>query len=106
MVEVIFSARAIRDIEGIHAYIAKDSQRYAQGQVRRILNAADLIAIFPRGGRMVPEIELDAFREVIVGNYRVIYHLENDERAEVLVVFHGRRRFPYGRISPGGRSPK
>ena len=100
MAEVIFSARAIRDIERIHAYIAKDSERYADGQVRRIMNAADLIATFPRGGRIVAEIELPSFREVIVGNYRVIYHLESDERAEILVVFHGRRRFPYGRLSP------
>lgn len=100
MAEVIFSARAIRDIERIHAYIAKDSVRYADGQVRRIINAADLIETFPRGGRMVPELELDAFREVIVGNYRVIYFLERDDRAEILVVFHGRRRFPHGRVSP------
>ncbi len=106
MAEVIFSARAIRDIEHIHAYIAKDSERYAHGQVRRIINAADLIETFPRGGRMVPEIELDAFREVIVGNYRVIYFLESDERTQILVVFHGRRRFPYGRVSPNSWQPK
>lgn len=106
MAEVIFSARAIRDIERIHAYIAKDSERYADGQVRRIINAADLISTFPRGGRMVPEIELDAFREIIVGNYRVIYYLEGDDRAEILVVFHGRRRFPYGRVTPSAWQPK
>lgn len=100
MAEVIFSARAIRDIEQIHAYIAKDSVRYADAQVRRIINAADLIETFPRGGRVVPEIERDAFREVIVGNYRVIYYLEGEDRAEILVVFHGRRRFPYGRVAP------
>lgn len=100
MAEVIFSARAIRDIERIHAYIAKDSERYADGQVRSIMNAANLIATFPRSGRMVPEIGLPTFRQVIVGNYRVIYHLGNSEEAEILVVFHGRRRFPYGRISP------
>lgn len=80
--------------------IAKDSVRYADGQVRRIINAADLIETFPHGGRMVPEFELDALREVVVGNYRVIYFLQSDDRAEILVVFHGRRRFPYGRVAP------
>jgi plasmid stabilization system protein ParE len=60
MAEVIFSARAIRDIERIHAYIAKDSIRYANGQVRRIINAADLVATYPRGGRVVPEIGMEA----------------------------------------------
>ena len=106
MAEVIFSARAIRDIEQIHAYIAKDSKRYADGQVRRIINAADLIGTFPRGGREVPEIELEKFREVIIGNYRVIYYLESEDRAEIIVVFHGRRRFPFGRISPRPREQK
>ncbi len=56
MAEVIFSVRAIRDIERIHAYIAKDSERYADGQVRRIINAADLIATFPRGGASYPKL--------------------------------------------------
>lgn len=101
MAEVIFSARAIRDIERIHDYIAKESVRYADGQVRRILNAADLIETFPRGGRTVPEIEHPAFREVIVGNYRIVYFIGGDDRAEILTVFHGRRRFPYGRVRPG-----
>jgi toxin ParE1/3/4 len=101
MAEVIFSARAIRDIESIYAYIAKDSERYAQGQVRRIFNASDLIAAYPRAGKMVREIGHPALREVVVGNYRIIYHLENDDRAEILVVFHAKRRFPYRRITGG-----
>ena len=101
MAEVIFSAKAIRDIEQIHAYIAKDSVRYANGQVRRIIDAADLIEQFPRGGRMVPDVEHPSVREIIIGNYRMIYNLGIDDRAEILTVFHGRRRFPHGRITPG-----
>ncbi len=50
MAEVRFKAAAIRDIESIHAYIAKDVPRYADEQVKRFYAEVDLLARFPKGG--------------------------------------------------------
>lgn len=45
----------------------------------------------------VPEIGDDALRELIVGDYRVMYEVVGDV-VEVLVVRDARRRFPYDRF--------
>jgi toxin ParE1/3/4 len=48
---------------------------------------------FPASGRVVPERGEQTIREVLVGNYRVVYRFTHDT-AEVLTVFHGARLFP------------
>ncbi len=51
-------------------------------------------------GRMVPEVGHPSIRELIVCNYRMMYHLSEEELAEVLTVHHSARKFPYGRVLP------
>ena len=46
----------------------------------------------PRSGRMVPELGDESIREVIHGNYRIVYRLRHD-LVEVATVFHGARLF-------------
>ena len=48
---------------------------------------------FPRSGRVVPELEREAYREVILGTYRIVYRIEAD-RAEILTVVHSARLLP------------
>ncbi|MBK9194828.1 MAG: type II toxin-antitoxin system RelE/ParE family toxin [Flavobacteriales bacterium] len=73
MAQVRFTAEAIRDIEEIHAYIAQDSIRYADRQVRIFYAEAERLLDFPHGGRMVPELQRYSVRELIIGNYRMMY---------------------------------
>lgn len=84
MAQVIVSKRAIRDIESIRAFIAEgDSERYADRQVQRIYGSLDQLQHHPFSGRMVPELELQDIRELIVGSYRVIHRVWKQERIEV-----------------------
>jgi len=52
----------------------------------------------PKPGRIVPEIERDDFREVIKGNYRIIYRVE-PEQVSILTVRHGKQILPLEEIS-------
>ncbi len=106
MAEVVFSAEAVRDIEEIHAYIAQDSARYAERQVQLFYEEAERLAVFPRGGRMVPEIEHFTVRELIIGNYRMMYRLLEPDIVEVMIIHHAKRRFPFGRIPPATLKPR
>jgi len=47
---------------------------------------------FPQKGRMVPEVGRTEIREVLYGQYRVIYRLE-EKRLFILTVRHQRRQF-------------
>ena len=61
--------------------------------VQEIFDAVDRLAAFPFAGRVVPEVDDEHTREVIVGNYRVIYDI-HEEVVRILGVLHGARLFP------------
>lgn len=48
---------------------------------------------FPKSGRRVPGYTRDDVRELIEGNYRILYRLGSD-RIEVLTVKHCTQRLP------------
>ena len=56
----------------------------------RAFRATDRLADHPRSGRVVPELDQDLVREVLLGNYRIIYRLLNDE-VQVITIHHGAR---------------
>lgn len=90
MTRVIWTLQAVEDIEAIKAYIARDSARYAELLVERLVAAVEHLERFPRSGRIVPEIGDDTLREVIHGNYRVVYRVRS-EAVEVITVYHAAR---------------
>ena len=57
------------------------------GVATRVLRATDRLEDFPQMGRVVPEIDRDDIREIIVQSYRIIYRLLLDE-VDILTVHH------------------
>jgi plasmid stabilization system protein ParE len=51
---VIWAPQAIQDVEAIRAYVARDSARYADLVVERIVAAVGRLESNPRTGRIVP----------------------------------------------------
>ena len=72
MTRVIWAPQAVQDVEAIRAYVARDSSRYADLVVERIVAAVGRLENNPRSGRMVPEVGDESVREVIQGNYRIV----------------------------------
>ena len=72
--------------------MARDSARYADLVVERIVAAVGRLENNPRSGRIVPEVGDESVREVIHGNYRIVYRLRH-EVVEIAIVFHGARLF-------------
>lgn len=83
----------MEQLDGIYAYIAKDSPRYAQRVVDRIIERAESLILFPRGSAVVPEFAREDVREVFVFHYRIIYVIL-DERIDILAVLHGSKELP------------
>jgi toxin ParE1/3/4 len=106
MAQVRFTAQAIRDIEEIRAFIAQDSERYADRQVHLFYEEADRLTGTTTPGRMVPEIGIFTVRESIIGNYRMMYRLVEPDIVEIMLIHHGKRRFPFGRILPNAPKRK
>jgi toxin ParE1/3/4 len=88
--QVAWAETAWRDLERIADYIAEDSPGYAAAFVRRVRDSARSLEEMAERGRVVPELEESAVRELIVGSYRLIYEIEAAD-VYVLGLIHGAR---------------
>lgn len=90
MTPLIWTRRAIEDVQSIRQFIAQDSPHYAQLVTQRLIASVERLPAFPQSGRVVPEVNDPAVREVIQGSYRIVYRLIHDE-IHVLTVHHAAR---------------
>lgn len=88
MGRVSWTIQALDDLDAICEFIARDVPRYAQVFALKIFEATDRLESFPLSGRMVPEIGKEEIREIIFGNYRIVYRVLKDE-VEIITVHHG-----------------
>ena len=88
MAEVIWSASALSDLKDIFEFIAKDSPYYAEKYVNKLSEKAQQLIEFPSRGKVVPEIGNPAIREIIEGNYRIIYTVLDDESQVQIIRIH------------------
>lgn len=88
MVEVNWTAQALDDLKAIAIYISRDSKKYAILQIDRLFERADILQSQPRVGRVVPETNKPNIRELIEGNYRIIYRIVSSKRIDILTVYH------------------
>lgn len=88
--EVVWSPRAVEDVEAIALYLYGDSASYAATVVKKILDTARRLTHFPFAGRIVPEFDDETLREQFAYSYRIIYRVQ-DETITIAAVIHGKR---------------
>jgi addiction module RelE/StbE family toxin len=86
MVEIIWTDSAIQDLIGIGEYIGNDSFKYAQLTVATLFEAPLILINHPKAGKIVPEFGSQSIRELICGNYRIIYRIVGYDRIDILTV--------------------
>jgi len=91
MVKLVWTELSTEDLKEIFDYIAIDSVRYASITVNQIYNRAQDIIDNPYVGRIVSEINIKVIREVISGNYRIVYKITNEFQVDILRVYHSAR---------------
>ncbi len=95
---VSWSPLAIDGVSEIAEYIALDNPEAAEGWVDTVFKKVGNLKTFPESGRVVPEIGNQTIRELLYGNYRIVYR-EEDERISVLTVRHGKQILPVDEIT-------
>jgi len=101
MAEVRWTLQAADDLEGIVEFIATESRQYAVLLALDIFEAVERLATFPKTGRIVPETDDPVIREVLLGNYRIIYRVAGDF-VHVLTISHGARILDPKRLTETG----
>jgi toxin ParE1/3/4 len=94
MVKIIWTQRSLIDLKSIAEYISNDSVKYASLTIERIIDVTKYLETNPRIGRMVPEVgRNDTIREIILGNFRIIYKITSSLTIHILTVHHSAKRF-------------
>ncbi|HET6253899.1 MAG TPA: type II toxin-antitoxin system RelE/ParE family toxin [Puia sp.] len=90
MAKVVWSPRAVKDIDEIAEFIAKNSVQYARAQTKLFVEEAEELEKHPHRGRIVPELGINNIRQVLCGHYRIIYQIAEDTIG-ILTVHHQAR---------------
>ena len=91
--KIIWSPLAIDRTTEIAEYIARDNPSAAMIWVETLFDKVEILKSSPKSGRVVPESNRDDIRELIYGNYRIIYRVDK-KILSVLTVRHGKQILP------------
>jgi plasmid stabilization system protein ParE len=96
-VKIIWSPLAIDRASEIAEYIVWDKPSAAEKWINTIFSKVEHLRSSPEIGRIVPEIRNEQFRELIYGNYRIIYRIEK-RQISILTIRHGKQILPIDEI--------
>jgi len=89
---VVWTRPALDGLLEITHYIMADNPSAARAFAENIKAKVGRLRTFPESGRVVQEFPSSGLREVLVGDYRVIYRFVKSTRnVQVLAVHHGAR---------------
>jgi plasmid stabilization system protein ParE len=78
------------DLRSIRSHIARNAPATATAYVRKLRRTVERLKDMPFSGQVVPEIGREEIREILQGNYRLIYRVSG-KRIDILSVYHGAR---------------
>jgi toxin ParE1/3/4 len=93
MVEVIWTIKAVEQVEQIGSFIEKDSLFQAHRVVQLIIKETRKLREHPRIGKMIAEVQDERYRELRVFSYRILYKILGKNRIAIIGVVHGQRLF-------------
>ncbi len=91
--KLVWSPLSIQRIQEISDYIAADNLRAANTWIDSVFEKVETLKSSPEIGRIVPEIGKSDIRELLFGNYRIIY-LSSKKQISILTVRHFKQILP------------
>jgi len=85
--KLVWSPLAVERALEAKAYIASDNPKAADKWASGLVSAVSKLKRHPKLGRVVPEIGLEEYRQLVYGNYRVVYWISTSTIC-VLTVRH------------------
>jgi len=92
-VKVAWTDQALNRLAAIREHIAQDNPAAALRLVASLVERVDSLSRFSRRGRPVPGHAAEGLRELIDGNFRIVYRVRAGT-VEILTVFERHRLLP------------
>lgn len=87
-IKINWTLNSKEDLKEIYEFINGNSPFYADLEIDKIYTSVELLNDHKNIGRVVPEIGLEYIREIIEGNYRIIYMLVADNQIDIITIHH------------------
>lgn len=94
---ILWTKHATNCLVEIEGFIALDDPVAAQRWTQQLIQRTEVLTEHPHAGRKLPEMPQDNLRELIEGNYRIVYRIHG-ETVQILTVFERHRLLPKGEI--------
>jgi toxin ParE1/3/4 len=92
MMRLIWSLQSLDDLAAIRDYVSRDAPVAAQRLIESIYAKADSLAAHPRSGGLVEEDSQGTYRQLLHGNYRLIYRVDDTAKVvRIVTVIHAAR---------------
>ncbi len=92
MPRIYWTAASRDDLHSIRRYIDRDSPAVAKTFVKRLITEAGRLSRFPNLGEVVLSRDGEEIRQILHGNYRLLYRVVGS-KVEILRVTHAARLF-------------
>ncbi len=89
MTAVVWSPLAVERVGEAADFIALDNPDAAARWTESVFDVVARLEAFPNSGSVLPELAREDVRELLHGEYRIVYRVEV-ERVLILTVRHGR----------------
>ena len=90
MARIIWTMRAADEYGAAVEYIARDAPVAAKRLAQRIMQRIRSLRKFPDSGGFIPEDDSRRYRQLIEGNYRIIYRRHQDA-VVIASIYHAAR---------------
>jgi toxin ParE1/3/4 len=97
--KLVWSPLAVERALEAKVYIAADNPRAADKWASGLVSAVLKLKRHPKLGRVVPEIGLEEYRQIVYGNYRVVYRISANT-VFILTVRHFSRLVDLDELEP------
>lgn len=87
---VVWSPKAVEDVDVIASYIGRDSSSYAAAVVRKIIDTTHELDQSPLSGAIATECNDPTIREQLAYTYRIIYRVK-EEMVTIAAIIHTKR---------------
>lgn len=94
MAKIVWTEIAIDDLNNIANFHSQYSDNFAAALIKRLFNKPKILKEMPELGRVVPERDNESIRELVEGNYRIIYFFDKEiDTVEIITVHHAAQPF-------------
>jgi toxin ParE1/3/4 len=90
--KIIWTAHACEDLGALVRFIARHNPDAARAMGYGVYDRVQILNQNPKAGSCVQELGNSDWRQLVFRNYRIIYHINDEEKTvEIVRVWHGAR---------------